>query len=177
VLKAQGDAPVDVFVTQRLKKRSTMLDKLSREPRMALTQMHDIGGVRARLPDLRAVQAVSRRLKKSWTVVKTRDYVESPKASGYRALHHSVRRDGRIVEVQLRTVRQDTWANQVEDDGRNLAVGFKFGLGADEIHNYYRVMAEAFAALDRGEEIPGKLSEEINERYQQVSTELGRRVT
>lgn len=177
VMMAQREKPETIAVTQRLKKRSTMLNKLLREPTMALTQMHDIGGVRARLPNLRAVNAVSRRLKKSWTIVKTRDYVESPKDSGYRAVHHSVKRDGRIVEVQLRTERQDTWANQVEDDGRNLAVGFKFGLGADDIHNYYRVMAEAFAILDRGEPLPEELQRTINERYQAVSAELGRRVT
>ncbi len=177
VAKADGTVGDRIDVAQRLKKRGTMLNKLSREPTMALTQMHDIGGVRARLPSLREVNAVSRRLKKSWTIVKTRDYVETPKASGYRALHHSVKRDGRIVEVQLRTVRQDAWANQVEDDGRNLAVGLKFGLGADDIHDYYRVMAEAFAVLDRDEPLPSDLAEEINKRYRAVSSELGRRVT
>jgi hypothetical protein len=39
-----------VSVTQRLKKFSTILDKLSRYPTMRLTAMEDIGGVRAILP-------------------------------------------------------------------------------------------------------------------------------
>lgn len=55
-----------VEVTQRLKKRDTIIDKLERFPQMALTQMHDIGGVRARLPSLRALQVTSRRLRKTW---------------------------------------------------------------------------------------------------------------
>lgn len=60
-----------VDVTQRLKKRDTIIDKLERFPKMDLTQMHDIGGVRARLPTLECVQATSRRLRKTWNVAKT----------------------------------------------------------------------------------------------------------
>src|SRR5271165_1676721 len=40
-----------VVVTQRLKRAPTMIDKLLREPTMNLTQMADIGGCRALLPD------------------------------------------------------------------------------------------------------------------------------
>ena len=55
----------------------------------------------------------------------------------------------RLIEVQLRTVRQDAWANQVEDDGRDRGVGFKFGFGAPEVHAYCVVMAKAFEAGSR----------------------------
>lgn len=163
-----------IDVTQRLKRRSTIFNKLDREPTMELTQMADIGGVRARLPSLRHVYAVSRRLKKTWTIVRTRDYIETPKSSGYRALHHIVRRDGRHVEVQLRTVRQDAWANQVEDDSRTLATGFKFGRGSDDVHAYYRVVSEAFAMMDREQPLPDELIRELNERYHRVRSELRR---
>lgn len=177
-MKEDGLLNDRVDVTQRLKKRTTMLDKLTREKSMALTQMHDIGGVRTRLPSLRHVQDVSRRLKKNWTIARTREYIDGgepgPKDSGYRAIHHSVRRSGRIIEVQLRTVRQDAWANQVENDGRNLAVGFKFGRGAGEIHEYYRAMGEAFAYLDRGETLPDELVATLNENYRAVGGALGR---
>jgi hypothetical protein len=46
-----------VDVTQRLKRRPTIFNKLEREPTMQLTQMWDIGGVRARLPSQRHLQA------------------------------------------------------------------------------------------------------------------------
>ena len=91
-----------IEVTQRLKRRQTIIDKLSREPSMEVTQFHDIGGVRALLPSLDHVQAVRRRLQKTWTIAKTRDYIATPKASGYRALHLIVRRSGYAIEVQLR---------------------------------------------------------------------------
>jgi putative GTP pyrophosphokinase len=66
--------------------------------------MQDIGGIRALLPSLSHVYAVSRRLRKTWTIIRVRDYTAEPKPSGYRALHLTVRRGGYPVEVQLRTV-------------------------------------------------------------------------
>jgi putative GTP pyrophosphokinase len=164
-----------VDVTQRLKRRVTMIGKLNRESGMKLARMEDIAGVRVRLPDLQRLQAVSRRLRKTWMVHRVRDYIEKPKDSGYRAQHLIVKRKDRLVEVQLRTVRQDTWANQVEDDGRQLAVAFKFGEGDDDVHAYYRVVAEAFSVLDRDAELSSKLKADINERYQQVRGRLKRK--
>jgi putative GTP pyrophosphokinase len=96
---------------------------------------------------------------------KTRDYIANPKPSGYRALHVIARRDDFAIEVQLRTVRQDAWANQVEDDGRQLGVGLKFGAGVADIHDYYVAISDAFALLDRGEPLPEELVTVLNQRY------------
>jgi len=161
-----------IEVAQRLKRWTTIIDKLAREPRMQVTQMQDIGGVRALLPSLPHVYAVSRRLRKTWTIVRVRDYIAEPKPSGYRALHLIVRRGGYPVEVQLRTVLQDAWANQVEEDGRQIGVGLKFGAGAAEIHAYYVAVSEAFAFLDRGETIPEELEAELNEQYAKIRETL-----
>lgn len=175
---AAEDAAVKghIDVTQRLKRRPTIFDKLEREPTMQLTQMADIGGVRARVPSLRHLQAVSRRLKKTWTIVRTRDYIKEPRSSGYRAVHHIVRRNGRLIEVQLRTFLQDAWANQVEEDSRRLATGYKFGQGREDVHDYYRIVSEAFAALDRGEDLSPDLVAAINENYANVAETLQRRL-
>lgn len=175
VAAEQAEVAGRVDVTQRLKRRPTIFDKLGRESTMQLTQMWDIGGVRARLPSLRHLQAVSRRLRKTWTIVRTKDYIREPRASGYRAVHHIVRRDGRLIEVQLRTVLQDAWANQVEEDSRRQSVGYKFGRGDEDVHDYYRVVSEAFAALDHDEELSDELITAINERYARVAGKLQRR--
>ncbi len=119
-------------------------------------------------------QAVSRRLKKTWTIVRTKDYIAEPRSSGYRAMHHVVRRNGRLIEVQLRTVRQDAWANQVEDDSRRQSVGYKFGRGEEDVHDYYRLVSEAFAALDRDEDLSAELVAAINESYALVAGRLQR---
>lgn len=161
-------------VTQRLKRWTTIVDKLAREPKMQVTQMQDIGGVRALLPSLPHVYAVSRRLRKTWTIIRVRDYIAEPKPSGYRALHLIVRRGGYPIEVQLRTVLQDAWANQVEEDGRQIGVGLKFGAGAAEIHAYYTAISDAFALLDRGESLPKELAATLNERYAKIRGTLPR---
>lgn len=170
--KEGGRIDGKIEVAQRLKKRDTIVDKLNRYPKMKLTRMHDIGGVRARLPSVECVQAVSRRLRKTWTVVNTRDYLEQAKPSGYRAIHHDVRRDGKVIEVQLRTIRQDAWANQVEDDGRALGFGYKFGFGDQAIHDYYRTVSEMFWLMDTDRPISGELEEEFRARYAKIKDVL-----
>lgn len=161
-----------VDVTQRLKRTVTIGDKLSRERTMHVTQMQDIGGVRARLPSVEHVYAVSRRLKKSWTIHRTRDYIAEPKSSGYRSLHHIVRRDGRLIEVQLRTTLQDAWANQVEEDGHATGVGLKFGRGPDAASAYYALISKAFALLERDREIPDMLARELQVAYAKIKDAL-----
>jgi hypothetical protein len=141
---------------------------------MQVTQMQDIGGVRAVLPSLSHVYAVSRRLRKTWTIVRVRDYIAEPKSSGYRALHLIVQRSGYPVEVQLRTLRQDAWANQLELVGRRIGVGLKFGAGAAEIHSYYIAVSDVFAFQDRGEPLPSELAETLNERYAMIKDILPR---
>jgi putative GTP pyrophosphokinase len=163
--KEDGQVRGRIEVAQRLKRHGTIIDKLSREPTMQVTQMQDIGGARAVLPSLHHLYAVDRRLRKSWTVIKVRDYIAEPKTSGYRALHLIVRRGGYPVEVQLRTIRQHAWANLIEEDGREMKVGLKFGAGAGKIHAYYMAVSEAFALMDRDESPTDELEAVINERY------------
>jgi GTP pyrophosphokinase len=137
-------------VAQRLKRLPTIVDKLARE-QGRVTQMQDIGGVRAVLPSLRHVYAVRRRLLKTWTIVRVRDYIAEPKRSGYRALHVIVKRRGFPIEVQLRTIAQDVWANSVEEQGRESGVGFKFGAGGADVHGVLVGLSDARARFDRGE--------------------------
>ncbi len=172
--KEEGRIGRRTEVVQRLKREITMIDKLAREPKMQVTQMQDIGGVRALLPSLPHVYAVGRRLRKTWTIIRVRDYIAEPKPSGYRALHLIVRRGGYPVEVQLRTVLQDAWANQVEEDGRRIGVGLKFGAGTTDIHAYYLAVSDAFTFLDRGETIPAELVAALSERYAKIRGTLSR---
>jgi ppGpp synthetase/RelA/SpoT-type nucleotidyltranferase len=172
VMKEDGEVEGRIDVAQRLKKRDTIIDKLDRYPKMKLTRMHDIGGVRATLPSLSCLYAVSRRLRKTWTIANTRDYVAEPKESGYRAIHHEVVRDGKVIEVQLRTFRQHAWANQVEDDGRALGTGYKFGFGDEDIHAYYRAVSEIFWAVDSEQSLPDGLQDELRARYEKIKDVL-----
>jgi putative GTP pyrophosphokinase len=155
-----GDARVleRIEVTQRLKRLDTLIGKLGRE-RGNVTQMQDIGGVRAVLPSLRHVYVVRRRLLKSWVIIRERDYIAQPKSSGYRALHLIVRRMGYPIEVQLRTIGQDVWANQVEETGRQVGLDLKFGAGHERLDSTFLEMAELIARYDRAELSPEELRE------------------
>jgi putative GTP pyrophosphokinase len=159
-----GNAKV-VSVTQRLKKFSTILDKLNRYPTMRLTAMEDIGGVRAVLPSQVAADDVARRLRKNWKVHRYRDYVREPKDSGYRALHLIVVKQGVKIEVQVRTFLQDYWANQVERDSRHLRVDYKSGKGSDAVHGYYVAMSELLAMREASTPPSPSFSAELRRRY------------
>jgi len=136
-------------VAQRLKKFPTIADKLLREPKMKLSRMADIGGVRAVLPSQEAAYSIARRLRRNWTITRVRDYVAEPKKDGYRALHLINRHRGRLIEVQLRTKLQDAWANSVEADTRRVAPGLKFGAGPAELRDFYVALGDFLAIADQ----------------------------
>lgn len=152
-------------VTQRLKKLPTILDKLGRYSAMSLSTMEDIGGVRVVVPKQADADELSRRLRKNWTVDRYRDYVRSPKESGYRALHLIALKKGHHVEVQIRTKLQDAWANQVEQDSRRQRTDFKSGLGRAEVHAYYVLVGGLLALQDRSEAPDDLFMQELVDAY------------
>jgi ppGpp synthetase/RelA/SpoT-type nucleotidyltranferase len=97
---------------------------------------------------------------KSWTVIRERDYVDKPKGSGYRAVQ-IVRRSGYPIEVQLRTIGQDVWANTVEQTGRQLGIDLKSGVGDERLDAIFLTMAELIARFDQGELSPDDLREAV----------------
>jgi hypothetical protein len=96
------------------------------------------------------VYRVRRRLQKSWTVVRERDYIAKPKDDDYRALHLVVRRASLSIEVQLRTRGQDLWANAIEEAGRQTGIEFKFGEGPENERTVLAGVAAMIAAIEEG---------------------------
>jgi len=152
------------IVSQRLKRVPTIAGKLLREPAMKLSRMADIGGVRALLPNQAAAYRVAARLRRNWTITRFRDYVSEPKEDGYRALHLINRHRGRLIEVQLRTPRQDMWANAVETLSRNAFPGLKFGQGPAELRSFLFDFAEIVAQEDLGLASKQETLERVKER-------------
>jgi putative GTP pyrophosphokinase len=167
IRKAGGE----VNVTQRLKRFSTIVDKLDRLPNMQLSTMEDIAGVRAVLPTQAAVDEVVRELRRQprWNIRRVREYVADrypgPKADGYRAVHVVVERDGCFVEIQLRTPWQDVWAQSVEQDTRRLRAGLKFGAGPADLREYFRVIGEYLEAREHHVELPQELLDELSKLF------------
>jgi len=145
-------------VTQRLKRLPTIEDKLARLTTMNLSSMQDIGGCRAVLITQEQVHRVLRRFRansqrRNRQSDKTKDYVDTPRDSGYRAIHIHTSYHGRRIEVQLRTREQHRWAKLVEDLTRMTGVDFKNGDGPPEVHELLKELA-VFLSIREPDQLP-----------------------
>lgn len=151
---SEGHGPATgVEITQRLKRRATIWDKLRREPSMKLSRMQDVGGCRVVLPSLEAIARVGRRFtanskRRNGEADRVIDYVTNPRESGYRAVHIHTRYGGRRIEVQLRTPWQHLWARLVEDLTSRTGVDYKSGDGPPGHHSGLRSLGDLYAARD-----------------------------
>ena len=142
-----------VEVSQRLKRIPTIVDKLRREPGMNLGRMADLGGCRAVLRNLDEVHRLQSRYGDDSVTVRIKDYIETPKPDGYRAVHVIVRYHGRLIEVQLRTVVQHEWAYTVESVTSRLGVDVKSGAGPQQVRDWFAAVSEAMALEERAESV------------------------
>ena len=104
------------IVAQRMKRFSSLMNKLVREENMKLSQMQDLGGCRAILKDVGAAQRVYQFYQGGPPFgdgLKCYDYIQNPKADGYRGIHVIGRYQARLgknrhwngqrIEIQLRS--------------------------------------------------------------------------
>jgi putative GTP pyrophosphokinase len=154
-------AGCQVEVSQRLKRFMTILDKLEREPSLPLSKMQDIGGVRAVLNSIDEVRKVEARLKHNRPVLGYRDYITSPRESGYRGVHVVVGYDGRQIEVQLRTRVMHDWAITVERQSSRVGENLK-GDGHHAVQEFLAAVSRAMALEEQGEIVDSSTIEEID---------------
>lgn len=143
-------AGCEVFIAQRLKRLPRIIEKLHRHPRMRLSQMQDVGGCRAILPDKAAIDSVLAGIRRNWEVITVDDYIAEPKPDGYRAIHVIVRRGGVPIEVQLRTFGQQDWADEVERIDGRVDYAVKDGEGPAHVLRYLWLLAEVIATSEAG---------------------------
>lgn len=153
---------------QRLKRASTIIDKLSRESKMSLDRMQDIGGLRAVLKDIKAVKQLEKIYLKPDNArgifrheLKNKfDYIEKPKRSGYRGIHLIYRTQypsgkkesaNLLIELQLRSKLQHIWATAVETIGTFLGQGLKFNRGDEDWKDFFALVSSAFAIMEESE--------------------------
>ena len=129
-LRAAGADPGVIEMTYRLKTPASIGGKLQQKglpvsPASAGSALHDVAGFRVVLESVPQVYRFANLLARSPVVelMDTRDYIRSPKPSGYRSLHLllsvpvTLGREQLLVpvEVQLRTSGMDVWANAEHD--------------------------------------------------------------
>lgn len=154
----------DAAITQRTKRFERIISKLDRFSSQRLSQMQDIGGVRIVVDSLDGQLTLVRHVEAQWSdqIVRHDDYVASPQSSGYRAHHIVVRRDDRLIEIQARTERQHTWAENVEATSRVVGAELKWGEGPEEILAYYVLLGEIVDLADRRVAVPADLLADVN---------------
>lgn len=159
-------------VSQRLKRVPTILDKLQREPTLALSRLQDIGGCRAVLGSTAEIRRVQKRFDHKRPPTRVYDYIAEPRESGYRALHLIVEYDGFQIEVQLRTGAMHEWAITVERLGGQLGEDLKAGKGPKPVLDLLEAASEAMALEERGEEVDSTLLEKIRRLREEATPYL-----
>lgn len=120
-----GRKPIQM-ISSRIKTQQSAIEKMKRHGypltvEAAVTRLNDLAGVRAICAFEQDAYDLAEELLRhaDITLLHKKDYIASPKASGYRSLHLIVsvpiflaagKRDVK-VEVQLRTISMDFWAN------------------------------------------------------------------
>lgn len=157
------------LVAQRIKRLSSITFKLQRQPTMQLSQIQDIGGCRGVLSDVEVVKDVRDRFLASrikHRLVKENNYIDCPKASGYRGVHlvyryfsdRSKTYNGLLIEVQVRSQFQHAWATAVETVGTFLDQSLKASQGSEEWLAFFVLMSSAIAVREGCPPVPGSPS-------------------
>lgn len=145
-----------VLVSQRLKRLTSIENKLDLNPQMGLGGMQDIGGLRIVLEDISSLEHVSNLLNGKdigdFQFLRITNYIQSPKSSGYRSIHFIYKYsstnniyDGLRFELQIRTKLQHTWATALETVDIHTETPLKSGYGNDDWLKFFRLVSSLFA--------------------------------
>lgn len=95
------------YTTSRIKSPESVLKKIGNN----YSLLHDIIGVRIICSFVDEMYQVKDWILSCFEVVEVRGYLRYPKPSGYRSLHVICKVDGCLIEIQVRTIALDFWAN------------------------------------------------------------------
>lgn len=169
-LRGMAASRKDILVVERLKRLDSIIGKLKRETGMDLWRMQDLGGCRVIVPTVEEVFAFAERYKNSRVrheYKRTYDYINNPKASGYRSLHlvykfHSDTKDtynrNMLIEIQFRTHLQHVWATALETMGLFTKQALKAGQGDEYVKRFFVLVSSLFAIKEGCPVIPGTSS-------------------
>jgi hypothetical protein len=163
----------DAVVAQRLKRLSSIDAKLRRFPDMKLSQMQDIGGIRAIVRNVHRVERLIKLYKQGRSknpterheFLKEVNYIHKPKDDGYRSVHLIYRYrskskkhkayNGLKIEIQLRSRLQHAWATAVETVSTFTGQALKSSGGEEAWRRFFALMGSAIALRERQPLVPG----------------------
>lgn len=179
-------------VIQRHKRKTTIFDKLQRQPDMDLARMDDVAGCRVICPDVESVYAFRGSMHNARfdhvlkSGVDKYEYIKNPKLDGYRGIHdvyeYNVSSEegkhlrGLRIEIQYRTEVQNAWSTTNEIIAHITKGGSEPKFHRGDLR-YVEAMALASEILARSfEGCPGPHSElepqEVVELFNKLDAEL-----
>ena len=156
-------------IAGRLKRTSSIIRKLQRPQNkgMDLTRMSDIAGTRVIVENLTDQKKILELLKERYSVEKIYDYIESDQ--NYKSIHLVLKEEPyKYIEVQIRTLAQQTWADESEEFGEQA----KQGLYPEVVKDYLTILSTIMYKIDKGIDI--NLSKIDNHFFEQKSPVKGK---
>jgi len=154
----------DCIVAQRIKRLSSITEKLKRFSTARLSQIQDIGGCRAVMYDIGQVQQLADNYRNSGfksDLHNEKDYIKAPKPDGYRGIHlvykyaaQKPEYHGLKIEIQLRSAKQHAWATAVETVGLFTRQALKSNRGYWEWRRFFASMGTAIAYMENSSAVP-----------------------
>jgi len=134
--------------TGRPQKTATSIIEKLRRQSIRLSQIQDIAGCRIVVPDLLGQDEIVERLKTLFANADVDDRRDQP-SHGYRAVHVIVETSGKLIEVQVRTSLQHTWAELSEKLSDEFESSIKYGGGNEEIVSYLHMLSDALLDMEK----------------------------
>lgn len=141
-----GDIPY--LLSGRAKRTKSIIRKLVREPTMDLSRMTDIVGLRIIVATADEQRRMIDALGAVVQIERVADYTGNDHF--YRAIHVHAIVDTRRIEIQIRTLAQQLWADESESFGEQAKEG---ELTADQ-RAYLEELRDAVCAIDAGDAAP-----------------------
>jgi putative GTP pyrophosphokinase len=179
-----------IVVAQRLKRRSTIVDKLHREPNMQLARMDDIAGCRLIFGSIKSLREFRAKFHKAKFRHKLKndldkyDYIKHPKPLGYRGIHdiyeydsksiEGAKHKGLLVEIQYRTKCEHAWATAVELITEFTGHEPKFNRGDIKHVEFFKLASEIIARTCEAQKscFPDISNAELVGRFAEIDSEI-----
>jgi ppGpp synthetase/RelA/SpoT-type nucleotidyltranferase len=169
------------LVSQRLKRVSSIINKLNIQEKMKLSRMNDVAGLRIVVDSIREVRSLQEEFEKlnnhnksCFSLSNIKDYIKDPKDSGYKGVHMIFKYDKNIpkesqcmIELQIRTKLQHSWATAVEVLDTYRRERLKQSQGNKKYLNLLKDISLSFSFFETGK-IDEKLIESVIERSENI---------
>ena len=190
LLRARAKRKKGIEVAQRLKRRYTIMDKLTRYPGMQLARMDDVAGCRLIFPDIEGLHKFRDEVHRARFnhILKSEkakyDYIEHPTPRGYRGIHdiyeyrarkgRSTACNGLLIEIQYRTQVQHSWATAVEVVTQMTEHEPKFNRGDPRYIRLFCLASEMLARVNENKKscVPDASGRELVEEFQRLDEEI-----